>query len=222
MKQYLILCSMLVAFIAVSNSCKKDSKEESKTKTYSEDFIDVRTIESKGWVLKDNSFPYGAGWWQGVIGADKSGRPGFGAYSYKNLEDEYAYVGYMAWGTDPINISSWMITPIYEIKNGDKLVFYTRAAGSPGWVNRLQVRLNETDNTPDVGTTAASVGKFTMLLKDVNEAMAVDGYPQAWTKYEITISGFSEPRQSRIAFRYLVDGSKSSAIGVDAFSLTSF
>src|SRR5215203_1490705 len=159
MKQYLILYSLLVASIALCNSCKKDSKEDSKTKTYREDFIDsFYDLQSRGWVLKDNSTPYSAGWWQGFT-VDKSGRAGFEAYSYKTQKSEYAHVGYMPWGTDPINISSWMISPIYEINNGDQLVFYTRAADGTGSVNRLQVRLNETDNTPDAGNTASSIGK---------------------------------------------------------------
>ena len=221
MKKNILLCSLLVAFIVFSNSCKKDS-DDSKTKTYKEDFIEVFSLHSKGWVFKDNSSPYSAGWSQGFTGADKAGRPGFEAYSYKNEEDEYAYVGYMPWGPDPIPISSWMISPIYEIKNGDKLVFYTRAVSVLGYIDRLQVRLNETDNSSDVGTTATSVGKFTLLLKDINETSAPNGYPVTWTKYEITIAGLDGTKQSRIAFRYLVDGSKSSAIGVDAFSLTSF
>jgi hypothetical protein len=219
MKKNIILCALLI-LIAFSNSCKKDS-DDSKTKVYKEDFVEMHLIESKGWVLKDNSFPYGASWWQGFTGADKSGRPGFPAYSHKKNEGEYAYVGYQSWGTDPINISSWMISPAYEMKNGDKLVFYTRNA-RPGYADRLQVRLNETDNTADVGTTASSVGKFTILLKDINEAQAIDGYPKTWTRQEITISGLGGTKQSRIAFRYFVDGSKSDAIGVDAFSLTSF
>jgi hypothetical protein len=221
MKKNVLSCFVLALFIASSNSCKKDSND-SKTKVYKEDFIEVYNLQSRGWVFKDNSFPYGAGWSQGVTGADKSGRPGFVAYNHKNEEDEYAYVGYLPWGSDPIPISTWMISPVYEIKNGDKLIFYTRSAEVSGYVDRLQVRLNETDNTSDVGTTATSVGKFTLLLKDINEASTANGYPITWTKYEITVAGLNGTKQSRVAFRYLVDGSKSSAIGVDAFSVTSF
>jgi hypothetical protein len=215
-------CSILVAVIAFSNSCKKDS-DKSNTKIVREDFVDVFSLNSKGWVFKDNSAPYPAtSWTQGYTGVDKSGRPGFEAYSYKKDEDEYAYAGYLSLGSsDPVKISTWMITPIYEIKNGDKLIFYTRDA-SPGFADRLQIRVNESDNTADAGSTATSVGKFTMLLKDINELLAVDGYPKTWTKYEIIISGLSEPKQSRIAFRYVADGSKSGAIGVDDFSLIRF
>jgi hypothetical protein len=221
MKKNIPLLSMLIAFIAFSNSCKKDSDNQN-TKTYKEDFVDVFSLGSKGWVFKDNSSPYSTTTWkQGYTGIDKSGIAGFSAYSYKSDEDEYAYGGYYSFTNDVITISTWMITPIYEIKNGDKLIFYTRAAPNTNRVDRLQVRLNETDNTAEVGTTATSVGKFTMLLKEVNEAMAVDAYPQAWTKYEIIIAGLNGPKQSRIAFRYFIDGLRSNAIGVDAFSLTS-
>lgn len=217
----IFLISMLVAVIAFSNSCKKDSNDSKKV--YKEEFVEVYNLSSKGWSVRDNSSPYSVvGWTQGFVGPDKSGITGFPAYSYKKEEDEYAYVGYQSWGNDPITVSSWMISPVYEIKNGDKLVFYSRSSDATGFINRMQVRLNETDNTPDIGTTPIGVGKFTMLLKDINEAQVVDGYPRAWTKYEITITGLSGTKQTRIAFRYFVDGTKSSAIGVDAFSLTSF
>jgi hypothetical protein len=218
MKKNLLLCCLLVAFMPF-NGCKKDS-DKSGAKTFKEDFVDVFSLSSKGWFFKDNSSPESASWTQGFTGGDKSGRAGFDAYSYKVDKDEYAYIGYPSWSMSSINISSWMITPIYQIKNGDKLTFYTRTA-STGYADRLQVRLNESDNTPDVGNSATSVGSFTILLKDINEASSLDGYPQNWTKYEITISGLSGPKQSRIGFRYFVDGSKSNAIGIDAFSFTS-
>ena len=222
MKKNMILCSTLLLFASLNNGCKKDS-DESKTKTFKEEFVDVFNLTSTGWSFKDNSAPYAAtGWTQGFTGTDKSGATGFAAYSYRKDEDEYAYIGYRAYSTEPKVISVWMISPIYEIKNGDKISFYTRAAEGSGFADRLQLRLNESDNTTDVGTTSTSVGKFTILLKDVNENASVDGYPKTWTKYEVTIGGLSAAQQSRIAFRYFVDGNKSNAIGVDAFSLTSY
>ena len=221
MKKNILLCSLLVAFIAFSNSCKKDS-DESNAKILKEDFVDVLNLGSQGWEFKDNSSPYSVAYWsQGFTGIDKAGMKGFPAYSYKKEDDEYAYVGFHSYSNDPVTVSTWMISPIYEIKNGDKIVFYTRAAPNTGLVDRLQVRLNESDMSADIGTTATSVGKFTMLLKDVNETSVVDGYPQTWTKYEIAISGLSGPKQCRVAFRYFVSGAKSNAIGVDAFSLNS-
>jgi hypothetical protein len=118
-----------------------------------------------------------------------------------------------------------MITPVYEIKNGDKISFYTRCSprySLTDFIDRLQVRLNETDNTADVGTTPTSVGKFTMLLKDINEGLGNNVYPQTWTQYEITITGLAAPKQTRIAFRYMPDGNKANGVGIDLFQLTTY
>jgi len=221
MKKIFIL-GLFIAITSINNGCKKDS-EDSKTKTYKEEFVDVYNLGAKGWTLKDNSAPYQtAVWHQGFSGPDKYGMTsGFPAYSFKDDEDEYAYIGFTPYNGS-YTISSWMISPVYEVKNGDKISFYTRAAEGTGFADRLQVRLNETDNTTDVGGTATSVGKFTMLLKDINENLAINGYPQTWTKYDITISGLTGAKQSRIAFRYFPDPSKSNGIGVDLFTFTSY
>lgn len=212
---------LFIAVTSISNGCKKDPPD-SKTKTFVEEFVAVYKLTT--WTFKDNSSPYPlATWHQGFSGPDKSGNPmGFPAHSFKNEDDEYIYVGTKNYSPGPFTISSWLISPVYEIKNGDKITFFTRSANESGFVDRLQVRLNEVDNTADVGATATSVGKFTMLLKDINENLVIDGYPRTWTKHEITVSGLTAPKQSRIAFRYFPDEFKSNAIGLDLFTFTSF
>jgi hypothetical protein len=122
-----------------------------------------------------------------------------------------------------------MITPPIEMKNGDRFSFYTRTYTGSTYPDRLQVRMNRTDNTPDVGIDSSSVGKFTTLLDDINpnlSSSATTGYPQTWKKFEYTISGLPAPVKRRIAFRYYVPnggttGANSNAIGIDLFQFIS-
>ena len=72
-------------------------------------------------------------------------------------------------------------------------------------------------NSSDVGSTAASVGDFSMLLFNVNG----QNYPNVWTRVVITLSGIPSPVTGRLAFRYRADGggpdgSNSDYIGVDS------
>lgn len=212
-------------FISViTNGCKKDSDDKGP-KTFTEEFLDVPRLTGKGWIFTNNSLPGGiAAWQQGQYGKDKySIDYGFTAYSAKKEDkSDYAYAGAI-YGSN-YSISSWFISPVYNLKNGDKISFYTRASSNlPGeFIDRLQVRLNETDNTADVGNTPGSTGKFSMLLEDINKNMNNNSYPQVWTKYEITISGFSETKSTRIGFRYMPDGNKANGIGIDLFTVTTY
>jgi hypothetical protein len=222
MKKILALC-LIILFSSINNGCNKVS-EGNKIKTFKEEFTDVDNLGIKGWRIVDLSSPTDiARWRQGQSGVDKySQQYGFPAFSYKNEEDEYAFVGFQTY-TSGYSISSWLISPAYEVKNGDKISFYTRAAKGNDFADRLHVRLNEVDNTLDIGATPTSVGKFTRVLKDINENLSINGYPQTWSRYEITISGFSDsPKQTRFAFRYYPDGSKSNAIGIDVFEFTTY
>ncbi|HVG42202.1 MAG TPA: choice-of-anchor J domain-containing protein [Chitinophagaceae bacterium] len=221
-KAYFLFFSCLIILLAFNNGCKKDVDPP---KSLTEEFEAVNDLPGKGWLFINNSFPTGdARWQQGFNGVGKGGPSGFPAYSFRKADTEYAYAG-LAYGGGPNSaVSSWLITPVLEIKNGDKISFYSKAAPTPPTISaadRLQVRLNEVDNTGEVGNTPASVGKFTLVLKDINENFELNGYPQTWTKYEITISGLTAPREARIGFRYFPQPSKSNAIGIDLFEFKS-
>ncbi len=82
------------------------------------------------------------------------------------------------------------------------------------------MRLNR-DNNTDVGITPLSEGKFTVILKDINESYAPNGFPQQWTRYEIIITGMPEPKKVKIGFRYFPDPSTSNVIGIDLFEFKS-
>ncbi|HUC82992.1 MAG TPA: choice-of-anchor J domain-containing protein [Flavisolibacter sp.] len=215
----------IVAAFALINGCQKDYVAPSpvQSRSFVEDFDTVANLYAKGWVFNNNSRPQGAATWQqGVYAVGKLGFDGWPAFSYKASADEYAFAGYAS-GNDVATLSSWMITPPIEMKNGDKFSFYTRTFEGSTFPDRLQVRMNPTDETADVGFNGTSVGKFTQLLVEVNAGLTVSGYPETWTKYEVTISGLPNTLlKRRIGFRYYVPdggtaGANSNAIGIDKF-----
>lgn len=219
---------------------KNDSSESKKhievndaplpaiTISFTEEFDSVFKLESKGWVIKDNSNTY-ARWVQGSMGHDKGGIPyGFPAYSFSNTQDEFIYASVATSGYygNPIStyysVSSWLITPVLSVKNGDKISFYTRGDEGPTYADRLQVRMNGSAGT-DIGFDPGSLGEFITLLTDINSAQAQNGYPKIWTKFEYTFSGINGTINTRIAFRYFVPSSSlSKGIGIDLFRFQRF
>lgn len=223
-----ILFAGAVAVFTLINGCEKDyvAPQAEASKSFTEEFDTVANLYTKGWVFVNNSKPQGAATWQqGVFTSGKLGIDGFPAFSYKASADEYIFAGYQT-GSAVSNISSWMITPAIEMKNGDKFSFYTRTFTGSTFPDRLQIRINTADNSADVGFDSSSVGRFTTLLATINTNLTTSGYPQVWTKYEYTISGLSAPLKRRIGFRYYVgsggpSGANSNAIGIDQFNFVS-
>jgi hypothetical protein len=218
-----------IAMFTLLNGCEKEYVPQpvQKSKSFTEEFDTIANLYSKGWVFINNSKPQGAATWQqGVYAPGKLGPDGWPAYSYHSSADEYAFAGYQN-GNGLATISSWMITPEIEMKNGDKFSFYTRTFTGSTYPDRMQVRINTTDNSVDVGATDVSTGKFSTMLVDINPSLATGGYPETWKKYEFTISGLpAAPVKRRIAFRYFVPGggttgANSNAIGVDQFKFES-
>jgi hypothetical protein len=221
-----LICLSTIFFVLYG--CEKDYTPQppAVSKSFIEEFDTVANLYNKGWVFSNNSKPQGAATWQqGVWVSGKLGPEGWPAYSYTASGDEYIFAGYAS-GNDVATISSWMITPEIDMKNGDQFSFYTRTSANSPYPDRMQVRINMNDNSADVGKTELSVGKFTTLLTDINAGLAVGGYPASWTKYEFIISGLSAPAKRRIAFRYFVNnggttGANSNAIGIDQFRFQS-
>ena len=73
----------------------------------------------------------------------------------------------------------------------------------------------------NAGASNVSVGDFTTLLLDINPTYTGTGYPTAWTKFTIVLSGLPGAGVSgRVAFRYFVEnagpgGANSDYIGID-------
>jgi hypothetical protein len=238
--RFLFLGPLLIGItITIVIACVKDPEVtdgtiiiEPPTGSFIEEFDTVGNLESRGWLLVNNSEPIGrTGWKQGKyeLGGKYGGDVvGFQAYSANNAPTDFAAADITAAsdpGGLPATISAWMITPSIVVKNGDEISFYTRCASTTP--DRLQVRANYTDETTDVGNTAESVGKFSNLLLDINPGLTSSAYPKTWTKYTITVAGLTAAVQkARFAFRYYVtnggnSGANSDMIGIDRFSFTS-
>lgn len=181
---------------------------------YSQGFDDIAVLASQGWSFQNNSQPLGlTGWFQGntTVFTSQSGP----ANSY--LAANFNNTGSTG------DISNWAITPEIVYTNGSTFSFYTRSI-SNGFADRLEVRLSKQGNSTNVGATSASVGDFTDLLLDINPLLTSNGYPSAWTNYQVTLSGLSGPTSGRIAFRYFVtnggsNGANSDYIGIDTLNI---
>lgn len=168
-----------------------------------------------GWTVVNNSDPVGdASWFQGdsqVFNAQQGAPSSFIGASWAS-------------GKDLSAISNWLIMPTSTYQNGDTLSFYTRTVENSHFPDRLEVRFSNAGGT-DVGHSADSVGSFGSLLLSVNPTQDVAGYPDAWTKYSVTLSGLSGATTGAFAFHYAVDdggpsGTRSNYIGLDTVSVT--
>ncbi|GJJ01385.1 hypothetical protein RugamoR64_19230 [Duganella rhizosphaerae] len=168
-----------------------------------------------GWTVVNNSNPQGdLNWFQGnpaVFGAQQ-GAP-------------TSYIG-AAWtsGKDVSAISNWLILPTSTYHNGDTLSFYTRTVEKSIFPDRLEVRFSNVGGV-NVGGAADSVGSFSSLLLSVNPGQDAGVYPEAWTKYSVTLNGLSGATNGAFAFHYSLDdggpnGNSSNFIGIDTVSIT--
>jgi hypothetical protein len=175
-------------------------------------FNDINQLPASGWVEINMSTPVGSsGYFQGLPSIFPS---------YSGAPSSYMAVNYNSTsGTG--TISNWKITPQLTLKTGDVIKFRTRTSSGSQFPDRLQLRLNVLGTT-NVGTTATSVGNFTVLLTDINSSLTLGGYPETWTEYTATVSGLSNPTVCRLAFRYFVtnggpNGVNSNYVGIDEF-----
>jgi len=214
-------------------SCQKESRPQQQSTSptsqgngsFVEEFNNVGGLSSKGWVFLNNSNPVGqTGWRQGRYEAANMAQYkflgpvtylGFPAYSASTAPTDFVSCDVTA-VNDFGKISSWLISPEVPMKNGDKIIFYTRATADQNYPvytkDRMQVWANVSGSTVNIADTGT--GNFTKLLLDINPTYKYNdpagpggpgGYPQAWTKYTITISGLPAAGvpKARFGFRYL-------------------
>ena len=229
LRQILIFLAIATSLLAgLAHGCKKDTPPPPPAPThigteisFTEEFDSVYNLQTKGWVMTDNSSASGntasAPWSQGLRSVDKSGNwYGFVAYSYQNLETEFIYSNASS-SASQANYSSWLISPVLSVKNGDKISFYTRGDTTGTNYNRMQVRVGMTSGT-DVGHSASSVGSFSEMIMEINPSQSAGGYPQIWTKYEYTFTGITSKTDVRVGFRHYISNiGITKGIGIDQF-----
>lgn len=246
MKNKFLLLAGIIGMITLSiiSCAKKDAAASAKNNfSFTEEFDTVSNALARGWVIKNNTKPLGTiGWTQGFFyvslyhGYDSKFGPvnypsagGFGANNPSYSGADFIMTTSEC-GFNIANCSNWLISPEITIKDGDEISFYTRTYENPAiGADRLQVRLNETDGSADVGKDSSSVGNFTKVLLDINPGLLLNGagsYPGTWTKYLATVSGYPVAKKSRIAFRYYVpeggpQGPNGLGVGIDKFQFES-
>ena len=173
------------------------------------------TVLPAGWARQNLSSPVGPqNWAQGIPAVFPSFNGAPNAYAFNNFNAT----------TGDNTISSWMFTPVVNIKNGDVVSFHTRTqdpAANQGvtYPDRLELRMSTNGASVNAGTTNTSVGDYTNLLLTINPTLTTTGYPFTWTRFTATVSGVTGTVSGRLAFRYFVTnggfGANSDAIGVD-------
>lgn len=229
----LLLCVGCSTFL---QSCRNDEQLADlppvPDQSFVEQFDTMQNAHQRGWRWANRSQPIGTTGWMQV--PEPAGN--MAAFSSRGTNRGAAYANYLSTsGTDNGTISNWLISPSLILKNGDKIVFYTKAqmdaAVRPNrdYRTRLQVCFNPTDDDIEVGD-GDKPGKFSTVLLDINEAEAenVEGaapptsYPSNWTRFEATIKGLNKAQKSRFAFRYYLHnaGSNGAGLGVGIDSVT--
>ena len=234
MKNRLILFfSFFTAAVLIAIACKKEATMATPVNySFAEEFDTVSNSVKRGWVIANNTKPIGtASWKQGIFYYEnkKGTGDGFGA-----LHASYSGTDFIMTSIDcgfgNANCSNWLISPEMTVKNGDSVSFYTRTYEYPARAaDRLQVRLNTVDGSPDVGVDSNSVGNFNTVLLDINAQFVLtgpDAYPGTWTKYSVVITNMPDIRKTRIGFRYYVPdggptGQNGLGIGIDKFQFIS-
>ncbi|TAE13498.1 MAG: hypothetical protein EAZ47_01805 [Bacteroidetes bacterium] len=227
-----LLKSFLVTSVscALLTSCVNDAylvqPAAVPDQSFVEEFDTIGSAHARGWRFINRSSDIGPSNWQQGFS--------FPAYSSRGTATGYIAVdSFQTTGTGDAVASNWAVSPTVTMKNGDKIVFFTRAAlvgiqGLPGdstdRVNRLQVRLNPS-NTLNCGS-GRSAGDFTLNILDINAgyaeayrpggiAQAPNGsFPVEWTRFEATVAGLAQPTTGRFAIRYFVEGAGPDAVGL--------
>ncbi len=172
-----------------------------------ENFNSVAALPAAGWSFVNVSPSPGQPWAQGNAG-------NFTAAA--GPDNSYVAASYLSTSALSGPVSNWLLTPTLTLTSASELIFFVRSAGQD-YLDTLEVRFSANGSSTNVGTTAASVGDFTMLLKSY--ASSTDN---GWVGLTYTFSGLAAPTQGRIGFRYLVGdvATDGNYLGLDSVVVT--
>ena len=240
----------LFIIVFIFSSCHDDSNltiaPPPPDASFIQEFDTVASAYAQGWKIINVSDPKGTGLWTQGLSNDPNitGFPSttpFAAWSSKGSNTGFIGADYTSTSAAAGIISNWLVSPVTLMKNGDKIVFYTRSlvlptatADSTDYANRLQVRINTFNDGTNVGT-GRDFGDFTRILLDINPKYAMfhtdptlydaTAYPSTWTKFSATVAYMPVPIKARFAFRYYVENGGSNglgtAIGIDSVAYIS-
>ena len=209
MKTFAVAALAVLVFLSAGGSAGAQTAENDF-----QNFDNIAQLPALGWFMRNNSSPAGTtNWYQGNPGVFSSQAGASNSYIVADFRNTS--------GTG--TISNWLLTPTYNLSSGSLVTFWTRTVVDNPFPDRLEVRLSTNGASTNVGTGANDVGDFTTLLLTINPNLTEDGYPEAWTQYNISVP--AQPAGGgRIAFRYFVTGGgptgdNSNYIGIDTFSI---
>lgn len=241
MNKKIFLPFLGMAFIAgfiIVTSCQKDAKPVAPKIDYSfvQEFDSMEAMLNQGWAAKNNSRPLGTSTWATGQYAWDASSGTFSGYPGANTSHsgvDYVQCNYTCQGDPPNRLiepgtaSCWLISPAVPMKDGDKIVFWTRTLDNPAtFKDKMEFRINYNNSSVEIGNDWSTVGDFTTLVTTVNGAFNATDYPAEWTKYEYTVTGRPVPKMGRFAFRYFTpdagaSGSNGQGVGVDAVEFIS-
>ncbi|MEI6021657.1 MAG: choice-of-anchor J domain-containing protein, partial [Bacteroidota bacterium] len=196
---------------------------------FTDNFSSPWSASSQSWIVQNNSVPVGS----------VSAFQGIGANfpAFNGNINEYVAMDMRSVATNTSGvISTWLMTPTLNLANGTIIEFATRTYAPFAGADRLQLRMSKAGSLTGLATGTAALGNFTTTLLDINPLYSpgttsavvnnsVNGYPDAWTVYTVSLSGFVTPTVGRFAFRYFVEdggyfGTRSAYLGIDAVKVT--
>ncbi len=221
-------------------SCVKDEAAKlappaTPSQSFVEEFDTVGSAYDRGWRFLNVSSPKGTGMWIQAMfnNPNVTGLPApipFPAYSSRGTYVGFIGADYTSTSAAAGIISNWLVSPVVSMKNGDKIIFYTRTVlyalppttDSTDFVNRLQVRMSDQNESLNVGS-GNEVGDFKTSLLEINpfykeahtdpNIFDPEAYPAKWTRFEATVGGLNGITKGRFAFRYHIEGAGSNGFG---------
>lgn len=249
LSRFLLPLSIVVASFV---SCKDDSElaiPPADTKNYSfvEEFDTVTAAYNRGWRFLNVSEQKGTGFWaQGLfndpaVTGFASIIP-FAAHSSKGSYPGFIGADFTSTRGGAVTISNWLVSPETNMKNGDKIIFYTRTllladpasvGDSTDYANRLQVRINPTgslnvgeiEDPGDFKTSLLDINPFYKEARILPAAFNPLAYPAKWTRFEATVAGLNSAQKGRFAFRYFTEAAgnagRATAVAIDSVAFVS-
>ena len=239
-----ILAGIGVSFTLFFTACVEDTNltpPPPPDNSFTEEFDTLQSAWDRGWRFLNHSTPIGRIWVDYasqfptyphtddiIYHPDwKNGNSNFpfGAFSSKATREGYLSNCWSANGNFPVPsgsaaayeamwINNWAVSPETLMKNGDKIIFYTRCDTTA----RLQLRLNKTNTGfTNVGYSLEESGDFSSLLLDINPnylPLGVNAFPaRNWTRFEATVYGLDKPTKGRFAFRSMLPATRGNIWG---------
>lgn len=105
-------------------------------------------------------------------------------------------------------ISAMLATPVVSMSDATTLSFWTRTVSGNAYGDSLRV--------------GAIVGGSFIDLIAINPTLTVGAYPEAWTRFTVTLPGQGDGASGRFYFEYLVPDTAKAGnfIGLDSVSVT--